>query len=257
MQSQEMICGGRYLSCDDAMRVFAAGTLTNRMRLEVRWRSGKRSVVEDVLPNREYEIDEAGALGQWEEPKAQQQPVFEDASSLLKHVHHEEVYDDFAHQALLPRRLSQLGPGVSWSDLDGDGREDLLVASGRGGELEVFLNQGEGKFQGLPLGALMGRASDDETTVLGDGAGGIIVGQANYESGGTNGVKRYEMWAGGMDLRQVLATGSASVGPMALGPINGPGSLELFVGGRGNARRWPEPTSSRLYRKEAGKYVLD
>ena len=25
MQSQEMICGGRYLSCDDTMRVFAAG----------------------------------------------------------------------------------------------------------------------------------------------------------------------------------------------------------------------------------------
>jgi hypothetical protein len=61
VQSQEMICGGRYLSCDDAIRVFAAGSETNRMRLEVRWRSGKRSVVEDVRANREYEIDEAGA----------------------------------------------------------------------------------------------------------------------------------------------------------------------------------------------------
>ena len=62
VQSQEMICGGRYLSCDDAMRVFAAGTETNRMRIEVRWRSGKRSVVEGVRANREYEIDEAGAM---------------------------------------------------------------------------------------------------------------------------------------------------------------------------------------------------
>jgi len=33
-QSQEIISGGRYLSCDDAMRVFAAGSLTNAMRLE-------------------------------------------------------------------------------------------------------------------------------------------------------------------------------------------------------------------------------
>jgi hypothetical protein len=62
-QSQEMICGGRYLSCDDAMRVFAAGSVTNRMRLEVWWRSGKRSVVEGVRANREYEIDEAAAGG--------------------------------------------------------------------------------------------------------------------------------------------------------------------------------------------------
>jgi hypothetical protein len=69
VQSQEMICGGRYLSCDDAMRVFAAGTETNRMRIEVRWRSGKRSVVEGVRANREYEIDEARALGMWKGPQ--------------------------------------------------------------------------------------------------------------------------------------------------------------------------------------------
>src|SRR5207244_13176208 len=29
MQSQEVICGGRYLSADDPMQVFAAGTLAN------------------------------------------------------------------------------------------------------------------------------------------------------------------------------------------------------------------------------------
>ena len=42
MQGQEMISGGRYLSCDDSMRVFAAGSVTNVMRIEVRWRSGKQ-----------------------------------------------------------------------------------------------------------------------------------------------------------------------------------------------------------------------
>ena len=60
-QSQEMICGGRYLSCDDAIRVFAAGSETNQMRLEVRWRSGKRSVVEGVKANRVYEVEESEA----------------------------------------------------------------------------------------------------------------------------------------------------------------------------------------------------
>jgi enediyne biosynthesis protein E4 len=58
MQSQEMICGGRYLSGDQAMRVFAAGSLTNKMRIEVTWRSGRRTVVNGVQANRLYEIDE-------------------------------------------------------------------------------------------------------------------------------------------------------------------------------------------------------
>jgi hypothetical protein len=61
-QSQEMICGGRYLSGDDALRVFAAGSLTNEMRIEIKWRSGRQSVIRGVRPNRIYEIDEAGAV---------------------------------------------------------------------------------------------------------------------------------------------------------------------------------------------------
>ena len=58
MQSQEMICGGRYLSGDQAMRVFAAGSLTNEMKIEVTWRSGRRWVVNRVKGNRIYEVEE-------------------------------------------------------------------------------------------------------------------------------------------------------------------------------------------------------
>jgi hypothetical protein len=62
MQSQEMVCGGRYLSGDQAMRVFAAGNLTNEMEIEVSWRSGRRTVVSGVKGNRLYEIDEPAAI---------------------------------------------------------------------------------------------------------------------------------------------------------------------------------------------------
>ena len=58
MQSQEIICGGRYMSGDQPMRVFAAGTLTNEMKIEIAWPSGKRSSVSGVKANRIYEVDE-------------------------------------------------------------------------------------------------------------------------------------------------------------------------------------------------------
>src|SRR5439155_14950272 len=61
MQSQEVVCGGRFLAGSDSMLVFAAGSLTNKMRIEVRWRSGNSSVVNEVKANRIYEVDEAGA----------------------------------------------------------------------------------------------------------------------------------------------------------------------------------------------------
>ena len=161
MQSQEMICAGRYLSCDDTMRVFAAGNLTNQMRLEVRWRSGKRSVLNGVRANRIYEIDEAGAELLREKTKNPElKPVFEDVSQLIQHKHQDEAFDDFQRQPLLPNKLSQLGPGVAWYDVNGDGREDLVIGSGKGGALAVYLNDDRGLFRPLQMPALQTRKSN-------------------------------------------------------------------------------------------------
>src|SRR5204863_578736 len=60
VQSQEMICGGRYLSSDDPMRVFAAGSNDREMNIEVTWRSGRRTLVTAARANRIYEIHEPG-----------------------------------------------------------------------------------------------------------------------------------------------------------------------------------------------------
>ena len=62
MQSQEAACGGFIFPGSDPLRVFAAGR-SQSMTLEVTWRSGKKSVVRDVKPNRIYEIDETGPGG--------------------------------------------------------------------------------------------------------------------------------------------------------------------------------------------------
>ena len=59
MQSQEVVCGGRYLAGSDPLLVFAAGQTKGRMTIEVKWRSGKVSAISDVKPNRIYEIDES------------------------------------------------------------------------------------------------------------------------------------------------------------------------------------------------------
>ncbi|MGD0537073.1 MAG: FG-GAP-like repeat-containing protein [Verrucomicrobiota bacterium] len=254
MQSQEVICGGHYLSGSDPLRVFAAGSPTNRMRLEVRWRDGRRSVVEGVEPNYLYELDEAAAQPLPETPPARPAPWFEDVSHLLGHHHHEDPFDDFARQSLLPNRLSQLGPGVAWSDVDGDGWDDLFIASGRGGQFAGFRNRGDGTFEPM-TGPLFSRVvARDQTTVLGLGPT-LIVGSSNYEDGQTNGgsVRIYDLarQAGGESVMGPIA----STGPLAFGDIDGSGDLALFVGGRVVPGRYPEPATSLLLRRQAGRLV--
>jgi hypothetical protein len=258
MQSQEMICGGRYLSGDDAMRVFAAGSATNGMTIEVAWRSGRRSVVQGVKSGRVYEIDEAGAAakGTARESGAEKaEPLFEDVSRLIGHVHVEEPFEDFARQPLLPNRLSQLGPGVGWADVDGDGREDLLVASGKGGSLGLFLNDGKGGFTPAREGIWTQTATRDQTTVLGFGRGRVLVGSANYEDGLALGgaVKLYD--AQSREVGDASGAYEWSAGALALADVDGDGDLDLFVGGRVIGGRYGEAAGSVLLRNEGGKFV--
>src|SRR5262249_48519626 len=113
--------------------------------------------------------------------------LFQDVSSLLQHNHHEDPFDDFARQPLLPNRLSQLGPGVTWADLDGDGWDDLIIASGRGGQLAAYRNDGHGGFKALTEPPFTQAVTRDQTTVLAwpsaPGQMNLLAGSADYEDG--------------------------------------------------------------------------
>ena len=59
---------------------------------------------------------------------------FEDISDEVSHQHHENLYDDFKRQPLLPRRLSQNGPAVGLSDSDSDGVVEILIGEASGSD---------------------------------------------------------------------------------------------------------------------------
>lgn len=300
-QSQEMTCGGRFLSSDDTLRVFAAGNSAERLSIEVTWRSNKQSVVPAAQPNHIYEIDEAGARapeaeparGQGERPggrpanagrpmntvgsadstalpnhesltttsAAPVASLFTDVSHLLGHRHHETLFDDFARQPLLPYRLSQLGPGVCWFDLDADGWEDLVIGSGRGGQLAVFRNNGREGFTRWVEPPVNSPVTRDQGAVLGvtheDGRPRLLVASANYEDALARGspVRTYDFYA--RAVLDELPGQASSAGPLALGDFDADGDLDLFVGGRVVPGRYPEPASSLVCVQEGGKFRVD
>ncbi|MGE3312698.1 MAG: FG-GAP repeat domain-containing protein [Limisphaerales bacterium] len=261
VQSQEMVCGGRYLSGDDSIRVFAAipSTTSSALQLEVLWRGGRRSLIADIKPNRIYEISEAEAEaapgqrtttpinGSESQPAAT--PLFVDESAQLGHRHHETPFDDFERQPLLPRRCSQAGPGVAWLDLNGDGRDDLFVSAGRGGRPGLFLSGVSGRFQRVEPDP----AALDQTAVAGfaTGVGGqqaALVAASAYESPNGSGAALLAYDASGQ-YSELLPLGNHNPGPLALADFDADGDLDLFLGGGPVGGRYPSASPSRLFER--------
>jgi enediyne biosynthesis protein E4 len=263
VQSQEMTCGGRYLSADAPQLTFAAGGGDGHMTLEVTWRSGKRSTVENVKANCLYEIDEAASVPNTAPTLPAAPPsLFEDVSDALNHRHVDAPFNDFILQKLLPRYLSQLGPGIAWYDLDGDGREDLIIGGGCGSSLGVYLNKGGGEWK-RQEGAWTNTLPDDSAGivagVLTPGTRSVLVGLAHYETERTNlpAALRLDLTGTAAAMGAALPGGSTSTGPLALADVNGDGNLDVFVGGRLTAGRYPEATDSQLFLNHGGQLTAD
>jgi hypothetical protein len=272
LQEREMTAGGLYLSSAEPLLSFATGT-ADSVQLEVVWRDGSHSLIRDARPNRLYEIDQRGAGSDTPSalPPAPSalSALFSDQSAALGHTHAEVFFDDAARQLLLPNSFAQLGPGVSWIDIDADGDDDLVVAAGKSGRTGVLRNDGGRFFTPLDLG--LPAAAGDQTTILEvpDGAGGkvLLIGQSSYEAeSAEQAVGLGSVLAAPLDSRgrsagpvaPAVPGDSASIGPLALADYDQDGDLDLFVGGRILPGSYPLSPSSRLFRNDgAGRFALD
>jgi hypothetical protein len=267
VQQHEVVVGGLYLSHSDYEASFAMGK-SDSATLVIEWRDGRRATIPGVRPNRLYEITTATAT----RPKPdsvearEHTTLFEDATAQLHgHTHTEDAFDDWDRQFLLPNGLSQLGPGVAWFDVDRDGSEDLVVGTGKGGHVALFKNA-HGRF--TEDAAHGPTAPADFTTVLGlpeNGVTRLLAGVSTWEARSLEEMTSQPAVIGiasahGMlspSPEPIVGSHESATGPIALGDYDGDGRLDLFVGGRAIAMRYPVAASSGLFKNVNGRFVLD
>lgn len=258
-QRKEIVAGGSYLSGSQPLAVF--GTRTGGS-LEVQWRSGRRSWVTNVAPDRIYEVAEPEQASDPMPSESRAPALFTDVSDRLNHTHAESGFDDYQRQPLLPFVLSQQGPGLGWFDLDGDGHDDLIVGSGAGGVPSVFHSDGRGSFSTGKSAADLAASGDylgligwrDESLVP-----RLLAAVSGYEQ--PQKAPLSVLVSDGRSLvRQRscdLPAGHSSASTLAIGCLAPPAGLALFVGGGVDPGRYPFAKPSVLLRREADGWRYD
>lgn len=265
-QKDQVVTGGEYISGSDPFFSFAADPDNDNHGITIRWPDGTATSIDSVAANRIYEIRQSDVTVQVHpaEESTEEEPVFVDVSDRIDHRHHEEFFNDYNIQPLLPVKLSQQGPGVSWIDYDSDGDDDLFVAGGKGGRSGLFENDGEGNFTNVDDSIFTGTAEGDRTTILGLGTGQgmhLVVGNANLEADSPDvpSVYHYLVTGNGdtISKQDSLPGIFSTTGALASVDYDGDGDLDLFVGGRFHPARYPSDADSRLFLNENGSFVLD
>jgi len=264
-QYQELTLTRGYQSSVEPILHFGLGKNQTVTSIKVEWPGGKFTVLENIKANQVLAISEAEARVQALENQATAKR-FQAANGKyqLDHRHQEVVFDDYATQVLLPHKLSQNGPGLAVSDVNGDGLDDFYIGGSAGFAGTLYTQNTDGTFsvKNEPI-FFEHRAYEDMGALLfdadNDGDNDLIVISGSYQFAEESPQLKHRLYLND-------GQGSFSYAPTALpeiktngscivaGDYDQDGDLDLFIGGRVVSGKYPMTPESILLKNTQGQF---
>lgn len=256
-----------FQSSVDPVLLFGLGEL-EIVDLEVTWPDQSRQLLENVTVNQTLILNQNEASDEEHEiqinnPGNMFLPL--DESSIgLNFTHEGGLYRDRLITPLMPYTLSNLGPALTYGDINNDGLEDIFIGGGIDQPASLFLQNTDGTFNRIETPVFEDHREYEDIDALffdSNGSGHldlyVVSGGNSHQMNGREYQDRLYINDGFGNYswnRDALPLMHSSGGVVTVIDIEGNGIPDLFVGGRTYTGRYPLPPRSYILENDNGRF---
>ncbi|WP_184548207.1 VCBS repeat-containing protein [Mucilaginibacter sp. FT3.2] len=181
--------------------------------------------------------------------------------SAVKYIHRDTDYADFNIQKLLPHKLSEYNPALSVGDINGDGLDDIVVGGNLKEPAQIFFQQKNGTFiqRDLLEKKKYDRPYLDGGILIFDANGDkfpdVLITGSGYKTPANDPAYQDRLYINDGKGHFTLAEHALPVcfkSKLCVRAFdyNNDGKLDLFISGRVEPWRYPEPVNSYILRND-------